>query len=46
MTESDPTKTFHKARLRAFGLNLEMTIPDANIPMAENAIPTAPVTKL
>jgi len=46
ITESDPTKTFHNARLRAFGLNLDMIIPDDNIPIAENAIPTAPVTRL
>ena len=46
ITESDPTKTFQMAKLRAFGLNFEMTNPDANIPMAENAIPTAPVTRL
>lgn len=41
-----PTKTFQRAKERAFGLYLEITIPELKTPIAEKTIPTVPVTRL
>lgn len=45
MTERVPTKTFHRARLRAFGLYLDITMPELRMPIAEKTNATVPVVK-
>ena len=45
-TEKNPQATFQAAIYLARGLYLDIANPDSNIPIAENANATVPVTKL
>lgn len=46
ITDKAPTKTFQTAKYRAFGLYLDITIPELSTPIAEKAKATVPVTRL